>query len=1399
MRPLRAAAVVPLSLLVSTALLGGCFGTEPIDGPLATLRDGQIGGGDPDAAEDGSTPDDTGPREDGGPVDLGFADTGLPMDAGVDDTGVEGDTGVEDPDTGVEDDAGDPPDAGDPIDTGVGFADADVFDSGLGACPAPGGASNPSPAMSFFVTSVGNGMNGGNYSGLQGADDRCQCLAAAVGAGDRTWRAYLSTAPIPGVPGGLVHARDRIGSGPWFNYRGELIAQDVATLHSSPPSYLRILDEYGNRVTPTDRDVLTGTAEDGTALTEFPMVPGTDAPTCFNWTEGTAIAFHWAGQGDWDDPAVNAFSWNSDHSAPCDPAGMANFQGTGKLYCFATDNAVRPDGGPGVDAGVTDAGGAPDSGLPNELVASVASVSLTEGGSATFTVRLSQAPATPVTVSVVSSDTGAVTAAPASLVFTAANFSAPQTVNLTAVQDADTNPETGTIRLEAANFTALSLGFTVADDDVLSIVTSAPTVTVVEGASATFTVRLSAAPPADATITLVSGDPAAATVAPAALVFTAANFSTPQTVTVTGIADDDIANESVSLNLSGAGIAQVAVTVTDDDTQAIVLSPAALTIGEGQTGSMTARLAFRPAANVSVTVASSDPGAATAAPATLSFTPANFATPQTVTLTALDDADTNNETVTLSFSSAGVADATATLSVNDDDVQAIVAAPTTLRITEGATGSFTVRLSQQPAADVTVTVSSSDPGAATAAPASLTFTAANFATPQTVTVTAVQDDDVAPESVTISLSGGGLSASTVVNVDDDDTQSIQLSTTNLAVTEGATATFTVRLAARPAGNVTLSLVSSDPSVATGAPGLISFAPASFDTPQTVTVSGVQDDDLVNGTANLVLSAAGLANATVAVTVTDDDTQAIRASAAAVTVAEGGSQSLGVSLAFRPAANVTVTAASGDTGALTVAPASLSFTPANYATPQNLSLTGVQDADSANESVTLTLASAGVASVPVTVTVTDDETQSLIVSTQTLGVLEGGTATFTVRLSAQPTANLTVSIASSDNGAATVSPATLTFTAGNYTTPQTVTVSGVQDADTANEAVTLTVSAPSITPATIALTVTDDEVISIQLTPASLTVAEGGTGTFTARLSLQPPGAVTVTIASSDAGAATAAPAALSFDPTNFSTPQTVTVTGVQDADAQNETVTLTLSGTGVQTRTLTVTVNDDETGPPAMSFFVTSRRIERGGTPVGGGNLGGLAGADAFCLALAREASAGDNRAWRAYLSSTTVDARDRIGAGPWHNANGVQIAANVTALHTTPPATNLILDERGRAWNAVSTRHDILTGSNSQGRRPSAAELMPLFTFPDGSFTYANPTNDFSCQSWTSDGDGAAPPENYTDYAIIGHVDHTDILNGGATNPRSYSWNSSHVTACDIGNMEADLGDARVYCFVAN
>ena len=205
-------------------------------------------------------------------------------------------------------------------------------------------ATTPSSGpMGFFITSTGIG-NGANLGGLAGADAPCQKLAAAAGAGGKTWRAYLSA---PGAfPGGAnpqgvasVNARDRIGAGPWFNAKGVLIARDVAHLHNGNAiNKNTALDERGNVVrgrgdTPNEHDILTGSRADGTAF-----APQTDT-TCKAWTsstDGSAIVGHHDRIGPL--PENWAKSWNFSHqSAGCSQEALVRTGGSGKLYCFASN------------------------------------------------------------------------------------------------------------------------------------------------------------------------------------------------------------------------------------------------------------------------------------------------------------------------------------------------------------------------------------------------------------------------------------------------------------------------------------------------------------------------------------------------------------------------------------------------------------------------------------------------------------------------------------------------------------------------------------------------------------------------------------------------------------------------------------------------------------------------------------------------------------------------------------------------------------------------------------------------------------------------------------------------------------------------------------------------------
>ena len=210
---------------------------------------------------------------------------------------------------------------------GVGVAQAPA--------PAQGQGAQPKQPMSFFITSVGLGR-GANLGGLEGADKHCQALAAAAGAGDRTWRAYLSTQGA-----NAVNARDRIGKGPWFNVKGQSVARDLEHLHGDTLDLARMgntltrvtaLTEKGDRVVGAgeqgnQHDILTGSQLDGRAYTD------SADHTCNNWTSdstGTAQVGHH------DRAGGPGTSWNSVHaSAGCSQESLIKTGGAGLLYCFS--------------------------------------------------------------------------------------------------------------------------------------------------------------------------------------------------------------------------------------------------------------------------------------------------------------------------------------------------------------------------------------------------------------------------------------------------------------------------------------------------------------------------------------------------------------------------------------------------------------------------------------------------------------------------------------------------------------------------------------------------------------------------------------------------------------------------------------------------------------------------------------------------------------------------------------------------------------------------------------------------------------------------------------------------------------------------------------------------------
>jgi len=213
--------------------------------------------------------------------------------------------------------------------TSLRLAGTAIAVAALSACGTPMPSSNP---MTFFITSANPGK-GGDLGGLAGADAYCQKLATDVGAGGRTWRAYLSTSTADGVP--LINARDRIGKGPWANAQGVVVANSVAELHGENNlNKQTALTEKGEVVngrgdTPNTHDILTGSNPDGTAA----------ALTCGNWTSstvGSAIVGHHDRQGLNTSPPM--LSWSTSHpTRGCTIPDFNATGGSGLFYCFAVN------------------------------------------------------------------------------------------------------------------------------------------------------------------------------------------------------------------------------------------------------------------------------------------------------------------------------------------------------------------------------------------------------------------------------------------------------------------------------------------------------------------------------------------------------------------------------------------------------------------------------------------------------------------------------------------------------------------------------------------------------------------------------------------------------------------------------------------------------------------------------------------------------------------------------------------------------------------------------------------------------------------------------------------------------------------------------------------------------
>jgi regulation of enolase protein 1 (concanavalin A-like superfamily) len=870
-------------------------------------------------------------------------------------------------------------------------------------------------------------------------------------------------------------------------------------------------------------------------------------------------------------------------------------------------------------------------------------ISTESGGKATFTVTLNSQPTADVVIGLSSSDTSEGTIDKSTLTFTSTNWNTAQTVTITGVNDAAADGDVAYSIVTAAALSsdadykdkdAADVAVTNIDNDVPSITVTPTTglTTTEANGKATFTVVLNSAPSANVIIGLSSSKEAEGTVAPSSLIFSPADWSTPQTVTVTGVDDalddNDITYSIVTAaatsndgNYNGRNAADVAVTNINDDTAGISVTPTTglVTTESGGTATFTVRLDSRPTANVDIALSSSKTGEGTVLPASLTFTSANWSTPQTVTVMGVNDNVNDSDTAyTIATAAATSVDANyngtdaADVSVvnTDNDTAGITVTGANLTTTEaGGSATFTVQLNTQPTAGVTIGLSSSDTSEGTVAPLSLTFTSANWSTPQTVTVTGVDDAEADGNINYKIITAAGASADANYNkldaadvaVSNTDNEIVGITvtpTTGLVTTEaGGTATFNIKLTSRPAANVTLGVSSDTLNEGMVAPATLTFTPDNWSAAQLVTITGA-DDLVADGDRiyNIVTAPAesddaayeGFDAADVAVTNTDNDNLGITVTPTngLTTTEAGGKATFTIKLGSAPTADVTIDLSSSDPGEGMPDKDSLTFTSANWSTAQTVTVTGADDAK-ADGNVAYTIVTAPATSndtaynsvnasdvgisnsdddtVGITVTPGSDVTATAappaVLTATAVAALTtteaGGKANFTVRLNSQPTADVTIRLSSSDTSEGTVEPESLTLTADNWSTPQIVTVTGVDDAlDDGNIEYTVATAAAVSTDAgynklnavDMAVTNTDDESAGITVTPTTgLTTTEaGGTATFSVKLASQPTANVTIGLSSNDTAEGTVDKSTLTFTPVNWSTAQTVTVTGQDD-------------------------------------------------------------------------------------------------------------------------------------------------------------------------------------------------------------------------------------------------------------
>ena len=910
------------------------------------------------------------------------------------------------------------------------------------------------------------------------------------------------------------------------------------------------------------------------------------------------------------------------------------------------------------------------------LTISETSLEIEEGDSDTYTVVLDSEPAGSVTVTIGGFTGTDLTLDKTTLTFTTGNWDTAQTVQVTAGQDDDAIDEEVVNLTHAVSSTgdsdydglaAGSVAVTVTDNDTAGVTISETSLDIDEGDSDTYTVVLDTEPAGNVAVTIGGFTGTDLTLDKTALTFTTGNWDTAQTVQVTAGQDDDAEDEAV-VNLThavsssgdsdydGLAAGSVAVTVTDDDTAGVTVSETSLDIDEGDSDTYTVVLDSQPTHTVTITVNDPSNTDVTAEPASLTFTPGNWDTAQTVTVTASQDSGHDDEDATVTHTAAstdtkydGIAVGDVLVNVTDDDDVAVTVSfgSSTYTAAEGDSVTVTVKLSADPerTVEVPITVTTMDGAEAadfSGVPANVVFDSGD--TEKTFDFEAIQDS-VDDDGERVMLTFGTLPervtstspSQAVVSITDDDVPAVTVSFEQNAYTvaEGDSVSVKVILSADPERTVTIPITKTNQDGASSADYSV---PASvvFDSGETEkTFDFTATDDSVDDDGESVklgfgsslpdgVSAGSTDETTVSIT--DDDVPSVTVSfeQPSYTAAEGNSVTVTVILSADPERTVTIPLTATEQGGATSSdygvPTSVVFNSGD--TEKTFDFEATDDSvDDDGESVKLGFGSSlpdGVSAGSTdetTVSITDDDMPSVTVSFEqdSYTVAEGNSVMVKVVLSADPERTVTVPLLRVNQGGASSSdysdvPAHVEFSSGD--TEKTFTFTAASDDDNDDgESVrvsfgTLPEQVSAGTHSGTTVSITDDDVpsVTVSFAQGSYTVAEGNSVTVKVTLSADPERTVTIPITKTNQGGASngdySVPATVVFN--SGDTEKTFDFSATQDTvDDDGESVKLGFTNlpTGVAAGTTdetTVSITDDDVPAVTVSFEQASYTVAEG-------------------------------------------------------------------------------------------------------------------------------------------------------------------------------------------------------------